>query len=170
MNQITIRALAVTLVSSFLLSGCSGPWNDPNPPASKDESTYFGSFTSRPKHLDPVRSYSAEEGLFLDQIYEPPLQYHFLKRPYELIPSTAESMPDITLLDEKLVPLDSDSDTASFSLITVKLKPGIQYQPHPAFALNAQGTPLYLFNASEESKLYTLLSDFPETDTRVLNR
>ena len=55
----------------------------------------FSSFQERPKHLDPAKSYSSNEYTFLAQIYEPLLQYHYLKRPYELIPLTAEQMPKI---------------------------------------------------------------------------
>ena len=39
-----------------------------------------------PKHLDPALSYASDECLFIMQVYEPPMDYHFLKRPYELIP------------------------------------------------------------------------------------
>ena len=48
----------------------------------------------RPKHLDPARSYSGEdESVFAAQVYEAPLQYHYLKRPYTLIPAAAEVVP-----------------------------------------------------------------------------
>lgn len=168
MDKFFFRRMTATLCTAFLLSGCSGPWNNPNPPASEEDSTYFGSFITRPKHLDPVRSYSAEEGLFLDQIYEPPLQYHFLKRPYELMPATASEMPTVTLLNNQLQPVKSDSDAVAYSLITIRLKPGTQFQPHPALAKNNQGDALYLFESPEESANYKLLSDFPETSTKFL--
>lgn len=155
------------LITVAMLSGCSGPWNDPNPSTEQGKVTYFGSYVARPKHLDPVRSYSAEEGLFLDQIYEPPLQYHYLKRPYELEPATASDMPEIQLLDTSLQPATRQQQ-AAFTLITIRLKPGTRYQPHPAFALNSQGNPLYLFNSEEDSKNYKALTDFSETGTREL--
>ncbi|WP_067515228.1 ABC transporter substrate-binding protein [Endozoicomonas ascidiicola] len=157
----------VTLLIAVLLSGCSGPWNDPNPTTKESEVTYFGSFITRPKHLDPVRSYSAEEKLFIDQIYEPPLQYHFLKRPYELEPATAAAMPTIELLDKNLEPI-SNSENATFSRITIQLKRGTFYQPHPALAKDDQGKSTYLFNTIEEGEQYKLLSDFPDTGSREL--
>ncbi len=159
---------ANTLMAVFLLSGCSGPWNDPNPATNPDKVTYFGTFTTRPKHLDPVRSYSSEEKLFIDQIYEPPLQYHFLKRPYELEPATASAMPTLELLDENLNPLPDDSQKAAYSLITIRLKKGTLYQPHPALALDESGNSLYLFTTSDASEQYKLLGDFPNTGTREL--
>jgi hypothetical protein len=55
----------------------------------------YSSFAERPKHLDPARAYSSNEYTFIAQIYEPPLQYHYLKRPYQLIPLTASQMPQV---------------------------------------------------------------------------
>ncbi len=168
--------MAGVLTGALLLTACSGPWNDPNPPADPEASTYFSSFVTRPKHLDPVRSYSAEEGLFLDQIYEPPLQYHFLKRPYELEPATAAELPTVSFLNENLEAIDVNNENnennenakPAFSLITIRLKANTRYQPHPAFANDSSGQPLYLFNTVEQSSSFTLLSDFPETGTRTL--
>jgi hypothetical protein len=57
-----------------------------------------------------VRSYSANEYAFIAQIYEPPLQYHFLKRPYTLVPLTAEAVPEPTYLDADGNPLPADAD------------------------------------------------------------
>ncbi|HJT50742.1 MAG TPA: peptide ABC transporter substrate-binding protein, partial [Nitrosospira sp.] len=69
-----------------LVCACSGsPWNNPYPAADAGKNILYGPFAERPKHLDPVQSYSSNEILFTAQIYEPPLQYHYLKRPYELI-------------------------------------------------------------------------------------
>ena len=50
-------------------------------------------FVDRPKHLDPVQSYTEDEARFTQQVYEPLLQYHYLKRPYELVPLTAVEVP-----------------------------------------------------------------------------
>ena len=82
--------LRATLIAVALLAGCSGaPWNNPYPAAEDGANILYSSFSERPKHLDPVQSYSANEITFTAQIYEPPLQYHYLKRPYVLIPLSA---------------------------------------------------------------------------------
>ncbi|MEJ2327846.1 MAG: peptide ABC transporter substrate-binding protein, partial [Chromatiaceae bacterium] len=74
----------------ILTAGCGDrPWNDPYPSSRAAANILYSSFEERPKHLDPVRSYSANEYVFLAQVYEPPLQYHFLLRPYRLVPLTA---------------------------------------------------------------------------------
>lgn len=87
--------VAITvLLSSGLLAGCSEEtWNNPHLADEFGKNIIYSSFSERPKHLDPARSYSADEGRFIDQIYDAPLQYHYLKRPYELEPNTLTHMP-----------------------------------------------------------------------------
>ena len=165
-RRIQIKALLVVL--AFFLSACSDPWNDPNPPEKPNEIVYYGSFSTRLQHLDPARSYSAEEALFIDQIYEAPFRYHFLKRPYVLEPALAEAMPELSYLNEDMQPVDSDAPDLAFTLYTIRLKQGVLYQPHPALAVDNDGNPLYLFENEQESLAYKTLYDFPESGTREL--
>ena len=105
---------ALTLV----FVGCSaGPWNDPYPKRNAASNILYSSFSERPKHLDPARSYSANEYAFIAQIYEPPLQYHFLKRPYELVPLTVEAAPEPKFFDQQGDPLPQNApvDRVAFS-------------------------------------------------------
>ncbi len=153
------------------LAGCGEvPWNNPYPQDQEAELIYYDQFAERPKHLDPVRSYSANEYVFLGQIYEAPLQYHFLKRPYELTPLTAESIPDVVYLDEhnKVLAEDTPEDQIAFSVYTIKIKQGILYQPHPALAKNSAGELRYHDLTPEEVEDYSELGDFSETGTREL--
>ena len=121
-----------------LLVGCTEQaWNNPYRAGEAAGPVFFSSFSERPKHLDPARSYSANEWAFISQVYEPPLQYHFLRRPYALVPLTAASMPEIrhyghngTLLAE-----DADPGDVAYTDYILTIRPGIRYQPHPAFAL-----------------------------------
>ena len=78
-----------------MLVACAAELNDPYPMAERGQNIFYGAFTERPKHLDPVQSYSEDEASFLYQIVEPPLQYHYLKRPYVLEPATALEMPRV---------------------------------------------------------------------------
>ncbi len=110
------------LVLAFLAAGCTDVWNDPYPASDRGKNILYSAFTERPKHLDPVQSYTEDEARFTQQVYEPPLQYHYLKRPYELAPLTALEVP-------KAVEVQG----GKFTVYTIRIRPGIRYQPHPAF-------------------------------------
>lgn len=165
-------AVAVWLALAVLILGaCDGrSWNDPYPRKDAQKNIVYSSFTERPKHLDPVRSYSSNEYAFIGQIYEPPLQYHFLKRPYELIPLTVERVPRAEYYGangERLAD-SADSDEIVESVYEIRIRPGIRFQPHPAFATDAGGDHLYHDLTSEFVNRVNVLSDFPETGTREL--
>ena len=141
------------------LAGCGAAWNDPYPAADRGKNILYSAFTERPKHLDPVQSYSADEIAFTAQIYEPPLQYHYLRRPYELIPATAAAVPQPRYLDAQGRPLPDDADAAriAFTDYIVEIRPGILYQPHPAFATQPV-----------DISAFRTLADFPNHGTREL--
>ncbi|NOX08483.1 MAG: ABC transporter substrate-binding protein [Gammaproteobacteria bacterium] len=130
----------------------------------------YSSFSERPKHLDPVRSYSSNEYAFIAQIYEPPLQYHYLKRPYQLVPLAASSMPVPVYLDQDNNILDGSDETAAeiaYSIYDIHIKQGVYYQPHPAFVRNQGG---FLYHPIQPDVLPSIsqLSDFQETASREL--
>ncbi|MGD2138375.1 MAG: ABC transporter substrate-binding protein [Gammaproteobacteria bacterium] len=154
-----------------LLAGCDDtPWNRPYPAEDARKNILYSSFKERPNHLDPAQSYSANEVTFTGQIYEPPLQYHYLKRPYELVPLTATSVPVPQYLDAagNALPADAAADEIVFSLYDIHIRPGILYQPHPAFATGADGHPLYLSLDSQDLEEIHTLADFTATGTREL--
>ena len=151
------------------LSGCSEQaWNNPHPQAESGQNILYSNFAERPKHLDPARSYSSDESRFIDQIYEPPLDYHYLKRPYELIPNTLTAMPEIRYSDANGNEVAADSPAVAFSTYHFAIKPGIVYQPHPAFARNEQGEPVYRFNSAAEAQAFSTIADFTYTGTQEL--
>ena len=160
------RLILIALVAT--LAACSGgPWNNPYPVEDSDRNIYYSSFSERPKHLDPARSYSSNEWAFISQIYEPPLQYHFLKRPYDLVPLTTRSMPEIRYLDEAGNPLEAGDERIAYIDYTLTLLPGRYFQPHPAFATDADGKALFDRDWEGLAEMHTL-ADFPETGTREL--
>lgn len=168
MNDRTLLFLQFILVS--MLTACdSEPWNNPHAGGEESLNIVYSSFSERPKHLDPVRSYSSNEYQFLAQIYEPPLQYHYLKRPYTLVPLTAEHLPRVRYLDAAGEPVPSwRTDGIAYSEYIVTIKPDIHYQPHPAFAKDEQGRARYLELQREDLKDVHVLSDFVHTGTREL--
>jgi oligopeptide transport system substrate-binding protein len=165
---------SVLALLAAVLAGCGKTWNDPYPASDGGRNILYSAFTERPKHLDPVQSYTSDEYDFIQQIYEPPLQYHYLKRPYELVPSTALEVPKPRFLDAQGRPLSDDApaERVAFSEYDIHIRQGIRYQPHPAFATvesgDKRGTPLYLSMSEDEIRGKYTLADFPKTGTREL--
>ena len=120
--------------------------------------------------MDPAVAYSSNEYAFIAQIYEPPFQYHYLKRPYQVVPLTATRMPEVIYLNqkgEKLGQGANDSDIA-FTDYVIEIQPDIRYQPHPALAKNAQGDYEYHQLDKEQIEAATSLNDFKATGSREL--
>ncbi|HZR02625.1 MAG TPA: ABC transporter substrate-binding protein [Burkholderiales bacterium] len=162
-----LRALAC-VVALLLVGGCSVPWNDPYPASERRANILYTSFTERPKHLDPVQSYSENEYVLIANIYMPPLQYHYLKRPYQLVPFAASEMPKARFYDaqDRLLPDDASADRIAYTVYEVRLRPGLRYQPHPAFALDESGHPLYETVTPARLRGIYSPSDFKQTATR----
>jgi peptide/nickel transport system substrate-binding protein len=152
--------LLLTLVG--VLSGCDKPWNHPYPVEEATKAVLYTSFAEQPKTLDPAKSYSSNEYQFLGLIYEPPLQYHYLLRPYQLEPLTAAQMPVVEHLQL--------ADGQVISRYTIHIKPGVFYQPHPALAVDEQGG--YLYHQLDDDYLaehhIDELADFARQGTREL--
>jgi oligopeptide transport system substrate-binding protein len=166
-SAFVLFCLAVLLVPA----GCGEAlWNDPYPKQDDKQAVLYMSFAERPKHLDPAVAYSENEYAFIAQIYEPPLQYHYLKRPYQLTPLTLARLPEIRYYDAQGRKLDADADpkTIAYSDYLLEIKPGIRFQPHPALAQDAAGN--YRYHRLEPAEIESLsaLGDFTETGTREL--
>ncbi len=168
----TARVVAVLVgaVALVLLASCSRAWNNPYPDADPVSNTMYRAFSESPRHLDPARSYTTDEAVFTAQIYEPPLQYHYLLRPYTLVPLTATEIPrpalfaaDGTRLGENPPP-----GSTAYSVWTIHIRPGIRYQPHPAFARDADGKPLYMHLDADDLSGIHSPSEFPVQGTREL--
>ena len=170
MAQLSLRHfLCIALLAA--LAACSGDTlNNPYPARDGHANILYEPFSERPKHLDPAQSYSSNEVEFNGQIYEPVLQYHYLKRPYELIPLAAANVPKPAYLDkdDKPLPDNTDATRIAFSVYDIKIQPGIKYQPHPAFAQDEQGH--YRYDALTPDDLQNVkeLRDFKFTGTREL--
>lgn len=162
--------LLLPLLALLMLPACGEVWNDPYPQREAGGNILYTAFTERPKHLDPAQSYTEDEITFTAQIYQPPLQYHYLKRPYTLIPATVEQVPEPELYDARgrRLPAGAPAEQVAESVYELKLKPGIRYQPHPAFALDDRGRPLYLDLSPAELQDKFVIGDFPHASSRTL--
>src|SRR5690242_21593143 len=105
--------LRAMLVAVALSAGCSeAPWNNPYPASEAGANILYTSFFERPKHLVPVQSYAVDEQTIIANIYQPQLQSHYLKRPYELIPFAATEMPRPQFYNETGRRLPDTADSA----------------------------------------------------------
>jgi hypothetical protein len=102
-------------------------WNNPHKSSEVKSNTLFTSFSLPPKRLDPVISYSANEWAFIGQIYEPPLQYNYLKRPYTLEPLTLKEMPEVRYLDLNGTVVEENSSMVVYTEYSLKLRNDIRY-------------------------------------------
>src|SRR5262249_13244848 len=89
---------------------------------------------------------------------------------YQLIPATATEVPHPRYYDAQGRPLPADADASrvAYSEYDIRIREGIRYQPHPAFAKDDKGEPLYLSLSEKEVGSKYALSDFPNTGTREL--
>ena len=117
-----------------------------------------------------MSSYSENEALFTGQIYEPVVQYHFLKRPYQLVPLTALALPEPRYFsaDGRELPAEALQDQVASTVYRIEIRPGIRYQPHPALARNDSGGYLYHAMSPAEIATKSTIADFAETGTREL--
>ncbi|HUF21499.1 MAG TPA: ABC transporter substrate-binding protein [Burkholderiales bacterium] len=165
-----VKKTVAVAALSLGLGACTGPWNDPYPASDRGKNILYSSFAERPKHLDPAQSYFENEFVFTGQIYMPPLQYHYLKRPYELVPFAAAQMPEARYFDSngRRLPDTAPAQRVDFTVYEIRIRSGILYQPHPAFAMGEDSRPLYIGLGQRELRRYRNLPDFRETGTREL--
>ena len=154
-----------------MLGGCGGrALNDPYPAEEATRAILYTTFQERPKHLDPTSSYSENEAAIIAQIYEPLVQYHFLKRPYELAPLTATAVPEPQYYDAAGAPLPADAPDEQVKKVVyrIRITPGILFQPHPAFARTPEAGYRYHGPQAQLPAGFKTLADFPQSGTREL--
>ncbi|MFV1975698.1 MAG: ABC transporter substrate-binding protein [Candidatus Scalindua sp.] len=136
--------------------------NHPYPKSERAQPIFYSVYSEPPKHLDPAISYSSDEYAFLELVYEPPFQYHFLKRPYELEPLTATTIPVAEYYDAdgRKLAADTNMEQVEKVVYTIEIKKGINYQNHPCFVKTKW--PEEILNDVDH------ITDFPEVATREL--
>ena len=163
------RTFAKILMMLYLnISIYASVWNNPHDPKKIETDTLFSSFSVPLKKLDPVQSYNAIEWAVISQIYEPPLQYNYLKRPYELEPLTLVKMPEIRYLDKEGREIDENSKDLMYSEYRLELRDDIWYQNHPAFVKNADGGLKYGQLSEDALQKIDSIDDFKEVASRRL--
>lgn len=98
--------------------------NDPYPDVDKNKKVFYSSFGEAPKTLDPAVAYTTAEHIVTGTVYDTLLDYHYLRRPYELIPSLAEAVPK------------PETQADGRQVYRFKLRPGVLFHSDPCFALS----------------------------------
>ncbi len=166
-----MRVLRLVCLSLLvLLAACGSEQNDPYPRSERGRNIFYSAFTERPKHMDPAQAYTEDALTFTAQIYEPLLQYDYLKRPYTLVPATAVDVPVASYYgaDGAALPTDAPSSQIAHSVYEIRIRPGIRYQPHPAFAADASGAPVYASLDPSFLRGIDTIADFKESGSREL--
>lgn len=167
-----LRDFAVLLgaVGLVALTGCREVLNAPRPVSEYATNTIFSTFSLSPKTLDPQVSYSQGESVFVYLTYEPPYAYHYLKRPFTLEARSVEcvAVPEYLDQDGKVLSRNAPASSIAVSRYTLKVKSGIFFAPHPAFAKDKTGS--YRYHNLPEKTAASLSSplDLPYKDTREL--
>ena len=135
------RLAAAWIAAAFTLVGLAACNNNPWPDgAAKTNTIFTGVIENSPRHLDPTASYWSNDTPYTYQIYEPPLQYHYLKRPFTLVPGTVSRMPVLRQYDKagKLLPEGSDPAQVAVSEYELQIRPGSRL-PHVAYLRGPPG-------------------------------
>lgn len=158
----------LVLLAPLALTACLD--NNPYPPSEAGRNIYYDTFSEEPKHLDPARSYSSDEYRFMNQIYEPVVQYHYLKRPYQLTTLTATQMPSVKYFKEDggEVPADASPQDVAKVVYEIKLRSDVQFQEHPCFAKRKDGTYRWHLDPGERFPKIEHPDELPEKGSRPL--
>jgi len=92
-----LRAAVAGALVALALGGCT---NDPYPSADALERILYQPFDDPPKTLDPQVAYSVVDHMVIGYVYDTLLGYHYLKRPFTLIPGMAEQVPEARELED----------------------------------------------------------------------
>jgi len=110
----TVAFLFGLLLFTLVPIGCGRSPSDEKP----QEMVLNHALATRLTGLDPGDQRNVTALTIKSQIFEPLYQYHFLKRPYQLVPLLAEDMPEIS--DDNLT-------------YTIKIKKGVYFQDDKCF-------------------------------------
>jgi ABC-type transport system substrate-binding protein len=104
---------------------CLACGNDPYPVEAPGARVLYVPYDEAPKTLDPQVAYSVYDHEVIANVYETALEYHYLKRPFELIPALVSRVP---------APEPRAGGRVAYRLA---LRPGIRFADDPCFGLGA---------------------------------
>lgn len=140
-----------TWIALVLVASCT---NNPYPDEDDAQKVYYTRFATPPKTLDPQVSYASSDQDVLANVYETLLEYHYLKRPYTLIPGLAATVPE---------PNPQSDGSVRYRF---EVRRGVRYADDPCFALSEPGQTRELVAADVEFALKRIAD--PEVTSPVI--
>lgn len=134
-------------------AGCS---NNPYPDAAATAKALYLAFPVPPKTLDPQVAYSTIDHLITGNVFDTLLEYHYLDRPYRLIPALAAAVP-------RAEPRADGRVAYRFTL-----RDGAHYQDDPAFALGGAGRTTRAVEAADVAFALQRIAD-PQVGSPVID-
>ena len=90
-----IQARALLLAALFAMcAALTACGNDPYPNADRNKKVLYTSFSEAPRTLDPAVAYTTAAHVVTANVFDTLLEYHYRKRPYELIAGLAIEIPE----------------------------------------------------------------------------
>jgi len=162
-----LGVLASMAVTALLAACNNSPLPEDGPPSN---TLYTAVIENSPRHLDPTASYWSNDTPYTYQTYEPLYGYHYLKRPFVLVPKIATEVVKPKLLDKdgKQLPDDAPGEDVVESVYDIPIKQGVMFQPHPAFAKDDKGNFYYHAMKPGELGVRRTPLDCEHTGTREL--
>lgn len=93
------RFSVVWLCALSLVAGCDcggGKSEDGSASGGANKKVFTFNRQSEHKSLDPVRQFDAASAELIMNLYDTVLEYHYLKRPYEMVPNLVTKMPELS--------------------------------------------------------------------------
>ncbi len=119
-----LPSMAALFMAALLMAALCGCTNNPYSEADDQRKILYKSYREAPRTLDPAVAYTTGAHAITGEVYETLLEYHYLKRPYVLIPGLAAALPEAREVD------------ADWTLYRFELRKGLLYQDDPCFALD----------------------------------
>ena len=120
-----IPYIYILIAGLLLTGGCS---NNPFPLQNDTFKIIYMGFDTAPKTLDPAVGYTSGMSSYIrGSVCETLVEYDYLKRPYELIPGLAESVP---------LPETNPDGSISYRF---KVRQGVYFHSDPCFKLSGAG-------------------------------
>jgi len=149
-----VRTLGLVALWAFAATttGCT---NNPYPDEDAEAKILYTVMPEPPRTLDPAEAYSTVDHSITGPIYETLLEYHFLKRPYELIPGIATAVPEPETRGDGRV------------VYRFELRDDLLYQDDPCFAAFGGGATRAVRAADVVFELQRLVD--PAVNSPVIN-